>query len=301
MAITELFHLIHIVDEEDEVDAWYDAVFAPQRFAPKHWMEVEKRWASLSMIGNFMIEVIEPSGEPEHLGFPLSKFRTRFGQHFHSLAWYTDQGGIKPLFDQLRAMGVRVAKPGGGVWPEGDVDPGPTIFTHPKDTYGQLEFVDVINWKDKDPRFGPGWDPTWHRDRHPLGIHRVSHFTTIVADLQRATALYEQALHGRVLRKASTPDRDSVFVVVGSETVVELAQPTSPTGRLADDLASNGELPHACTFTVRDLDAVERHMADVGVGVAERAEDTLTLNPTDCFNALYRFTTSAIPGDPRTS
>ena len=82
-------------------------VFAPQRFSPKHWMEVEKRWASLSMIGNFMIEVIEPSGEPEHVGFPLSKFRTRFGQHFHSLAWYTDEGGIKPLFDQLRAMGVR--------------------------------------------------------------------------------------------------------------------------------------------------------------------------------------------------
>ena len=231
----------------------------------------------------------------------MSKFRTRFGQHFHSLAWYTDEGGIKPLFDQLRAMGVRVAKPGGGVWPEGDVDPGPTIFTHPKDTFGQLEFVDVVNWKDKDPRFGPGWDPTWHRDRHPLGIHRVSHFTTIVADLQRATALYEQALQGRVVQKASTPDRDSVFVVVGSETVVELAQPTSPTGRLADDLASNGELPHACTFTVRDLDAVERHMADVGVPRRGAGRRYLTLNPADCFNALYRFTTTAIPGDPRTS
>ena len=101
--------------------------------------------------------------------------------------------------------------------------------------------------------------------------------------------------------RQSTPDRDSVFVVVGSETVVELARPTSPTGRLADDLASNGELPHACIFRVRDLDAVERHMADVGVGVAERAGDTLTLNPADCFNALYRFATAAIPGDTRTS
>ena len=25
MAITEFFHLIHVVDDEDEVDAWYDA------------------------------------------------------------------------------------------------------------------------------------------------------------------------------------------------------------------------------------------------------------------------------------
>jgi hypothetical protein len=54
MAITEFFHLIHIVEDEDEVDAWYDAVFAPRRFRPKHWMETEKRWASLSMIGDFI-------------------------------------------------------------------------------------------------------------------------------------------------------------------------------------------------------------------------------------------------------
>ena len=274
---------------------------AGERFAPKHWMEVEKRWASLSMIGNFMIEVIEPSGEPEHLGFPLSKFRTRFGQHFHSLAWYTDEGGIKPLFDQLRAMGVRVAKPGGGVWPEGDVDPGPTIFTHPKDTFGQLEFVDVVNWKDKDPRFGPGWDPTWHRDRHPLGIHRVSHFTTIVADLQRATALYEQALQGRVLRKASAPDRDSVFVVVGSGTVVWLAPTDIPDRSPGRRPGQQRRAAPRLHLHGPDLDAVERHMADVGVRVAEPAGDTLTLNPADCFNALYHFTTTAIPGDTRTS
>lgn len=41
MAITEFFHLIHIVDEEDEIDTWVQARLAPQRFAPKHWMEVE--------------------------------------------------------------------------------------------------------------------------------------------------------------------------------------------------------------------------------------------------------------------
>jgi catechol 2,3-dioxygenase-like lactoylglutathione lyase family enzyme len=283
------------------VDAWYDAVFAPQRFMLKSWLDVEKRWASLSMIGNFMIEVIEPSGDPDHIGFPLSKFRTRFGQHFHSLAWYTDQGGIKPLFDEFRAAGVRVAKPGGGIWPDGDIDPGPTIFTHPKDTFGQLEFVDVVNWIDMDPRFGSGWDPTWHRDQHPLGIHRVSHFTTLVADLQRATDLYERALHGRVLHRSTSPDRDSVFVLVGSESVVELAKPKLSAGRLADDLASNGELPHACTFTVGDLDAVERHMADVGVRIGDRAGEVLTLDPADSFNAVYAFTTATIPGDPRVS
>ena len=88
---------------------------------------------------------------------------------------------------------------------------------------------------------------------------------------------------------------------VGKETVVELASPTGAAGRLADDFAANGELPHACTFTVRDLDAVERHVQRVGVRVAERGGERLTLEPADCFGAVYSFTTSSFPGDPRPS
>lgn len=57
----EFFHLIHVVDDEDPVDAFYDTLFAPQRFAPKHFSDQEKRWASLSMVSDLMFEVIEPS------------------------------------------------------------------------------------------------------------------------------------------------------------------------------------------------------------------------------------------------
>ena len=41
VAITEFFHLIHVVDDEDEVDAWYDAVFAPKPFIRKSWTDIE--------------------------------------------------------------------------------------------------------------------------------------------------------------------------------------------------------------------------------------------------------------------
>jgi len=301
MAIREFFHLIHIVNDEDEVDAWYDAVFSPRRFAQKHWLDVEKRWASLSMIGDLMLEVIEPSSEPADQTMALSKFRARFGEHFHSLAWYVDGGGIKPLFDRLRTMGVRIARPGGGIWPNGEIDPGPTIFTHPKDTFGQLEFIDVTrHWMETDPRFQPGWSPKWWADEHPLGIERVSHFTTIVTDLDRATTLYEEALGARVLSRSSGLVQDSVFVLVGTETVVELARPASQDSRIPADLISNGELPHSCTFTVRDLESVAQHMDKVGVGIADRSNDTLTLEPSDCFGAVYSFTTTSVPGDPRT-
>src|SRR5262245_16110377 len=154
MPIREFFHLIHIVDDEDEVDEFYERLFAPLYFTRKSWLDVEKRWASLSMIGNLCLEVIEPSDRDEDLQMPLSKFRTRFGQHYHSLAWYVDPPDVKPIFDRLRAEGVRIAKPGGGFFPEGDIDPGPTIFTHPKDTFGQVEFEALRDlWLQRDPRF----------------------------------------------------------------------------------------------------------------------------------------------------
>ena len=58
------------------------------------------------MIGDFMIEVIEPSKEPEDQQVPLPKFRNRFGQHFHSLAWYVDEPDLTPLFHQLAMTSI---------------------------------------------------------------------------------------------------------------------------------------------------------------------------------------------------
>ena len=191
--IREFFHLIHIVDNEDEVDAFYDSLFNPQRFAPKHFFDHEKRWASLSMVSDLMLEVIEPSGEEADLQMPLTRFRTRFGQHYHSLAWYVDPGDVRPLFDDLRSAGVRIAKPGGGFFPDGDVDPGNTIFTHPKDTFGQLEFEGKSkHWLQQDPRFQEGWQTDLWREG-PLGIERLSHITTVVRDLARARQLLRGA------------------------------------------------------------------------------------------------------------
>jgi catechol 2,3-dioxygenase-like lactoylglutathione lyase family enzyme len=295
----EFFHLIHIVDDEDEVDTFYDRLFAPQRFVERHWMEGEKRWASLSMVSDLMLEVIEPSGKDSDAHMALSKFRRRHGQHFHSLSWYVDPADVKPLFDRLRAADVRVAKPGGGIYGSEVADPGNTIFTHPKDTFGQLEFEGKLaHWEQRDPRFQPGWTVApWRQG--PLGIERISHMTTLVRDLDRARQFYEHALGGVVLDEQRAVTARRVFVLVGTDTVIELAQPTAEGSPLATDLAAHGELPHAATFKVRDLAAVEDHAARIGVGVVERDESTLTLDPADCFGAVWSFTERDIPGDPR--
>ncbi|MBO0732290.1 MAG: hypothetical protein J2P57_23720, partial [Acidimicrobiaceae bacterium] len=272
MQLSEFFHLIHVVDDEDRVDKFYDELFAPQRFSPKHWSPNEMRWASLSMVSDLMLEVIEASSEPDHQSFPLSRFHQRFGQHFHSLAWYVELDQVRPTFDALRAAGIRVAKPGGGIWPaDGDVEPGNTLFTHPKDTFGQLEFEGKFpHWQTHDPRFQPGWSAAPWRDG-PLGIRRLSHMTTVVRDLGRAIDLYEGVLGGQVLHRESADGADRAFVLTGIDTVIELARPTMLGTRLAADLDANGELPHSATFRVVDLEAAERHTDKLGIGVADRS------------------------------
>ncbi len=298
-ALAEFFHLIHVVDDEDAADASYDRLFLPQRFSAKHWSPIEKRWASLSMVSDLMLEVIEPSADPADQAAPLSRFRSRFGQHFHSLAWYVDDQQVRPMFDALRGAGIRVAKPGGGLFPDGDVDPGNTLFTHPKDTFGQLEFEGKRSyWQTGDPRFQPQWSASPWREG-PLTIERLSHITTVVRDLTAAVDLYEQVLGGETLHREASGGADRAFVLAGLDTVIELAQPTAGGTRLANDLGANGELPHSATFRVADLDAAERHIEKLSVGIVDRSDETFTLEPDDCFGAVWSFTEMSIPGDPR--
>jgi catechol 2,3-dioxygenase-like lactoylglutathione lyase family enzyme len=245
------------------------------------------------------LEVIEPSGAEPDLNMPLSKFRHRHGQHFHSFAWYVEPESVRSLFDRLRQAGVRVAKPGGGVFGGGDIDPGNTIFTHPKDTFGQIEFEGRNDhWAGIDPRFKPGWN-TQPWKAGPLGIERLSHMTTVVQDVEAARRFYETTLGGTVFHHEASATATSVFVLVGLDTVIELAEPTDEKSRLAADLAAHGELPHSVTLLVQNLDEVESHVEKVGARVVDRSGDGLSLDPNDCFGALWQFTDRRLPDDPR--
>jgi catechol 2,3-dioxygenase-like lactoylglutathione lyase family enzyme len=298
VAIQEFFHLIHVVDDEDEADRFYDRLFAPDRFVQKHWAEMEKRWASLSVVSDLVLEVIEPSRSDVDAHAPLPKFRQRFGQHFHSFAWYVEPSEVRSLFERLRTAGVRVAKPGGGLFAENE-DPGNTIFTHPKDTFGQLEFEGKgDHWRQRDPRFQPGWTAAPWREG-PLGIERLSHMTTIVQRLDPALSFYEGTLGAVSLHQEATAEVRSAFVLVGPDTIIELAQPVSEGSRMAADLAAHGELPYSATLRVRDLAAAESHIEKLGIGIVDRGRDNLTLDPSDCFGAVWSFTELDVPGDPR--
>jgi catechol 2,3-dioxygenase-like lactoylglutathione lyase family enzyme len=293
MPIRELFHFMHIVDDFDAAQMFYDSLLTPQTYMAKSWSDFDKRWASLGVVGpDFVLEIMEPSALPEDEGFPLPKFHNRHGQHWHSLSWYVDADDMPALVERLRAYGVRVLTPYSS-----DAVPG-TIFTHPKDTFGQLEIQGFKGDERRDPRFLQGVS-TERRANGPLGLLRASHLTTLVSDLERAQDFYATCLEAEVFHSSSGPDRDSVFVLVGTETVVELARPKAADSLLGRDLAEHGELPHAATFTVADIDAATRHIEDIGLRVSPIGDETVILDPTQAHGAVIAFTAARIPNDPR--
>jgi hypothetical protein len=300
--VTELFHLMHVVDDIDSAQAWLDRLFQPASFGPKGWSPFDKRWATLNRVGpDLVYELMEPSKEAEDASFPLPKFQARFGERLHSLAWYVDEAEMGPLFEKLRGAGIRVARPDGVLYTADEVvDPPPNlIFTHPRDTFGQVELM--VRSSDspmRDPADRPDWQPNrWH-EAHPGKLRRVR-FTVAVGDLDRGLGFFEGLLGGTRFFDETTADRQSAYVFVGNQTVVELAQPTAEGSRLAADLATNGELPHALTVECADLQGAERHVDSMGLGVVDRAGDSFTIDPSEAFGAVISFTDRSIPGDPR--
>ena len=299
MPLRELYHLMTMVQDFDAADALFQRMFSPDVFMPKSWSDHDKRWASLGRVGpDFVLELMEASTAEEDQSSPLPKFARRFGQHLHSFTWYLDTDGHVPIFRRLRAGGVRVAGPS-GLLPDdvADDDVPRVLFTHPKDTFGQIELMEVPP-SQLDPLFDPAWNRNAWRD-HPLGIVRLGHLTNAVDDLDRAKQVFADLLGGTVFHEESDEISARVYVLVGTDTVVELARPHASGTRLADDLEANGPLPHMATFQVRDLDAAVTHLEAVGTTVAERTDDTVVLDPSTTFGALLAFTTAVLSNDPR--
>jgi len=290
---------MHLVDDFDSTHERYDRLLSPADWGPKGWSDFDKRWATLANIGpDFVLEIMEPSKRPGDAGSPIPRFFARHGQHLHSFAWYVDDADMRPLMERMRSLGVRTLTP----YNDADPDlPLKTFFTHPKDSFGQLEFqMRSTEPAAHDPHVDPDWaGASFWLDEHPLGIERTSHLTLVVSNLSRAMSFYADGLDAPAFHEEETADRAAAFCFVGSETVVELAEPRSGGSRLGLDLAAHGSIPHAMTFKVADLAAAEKHVAGVGIGICERTDETVVLDPDDMDGAVVAFTARVLPGDPR--
>jgi hypothetical protein len=165
--IGKLFHLTHVVNDLGAVDNWYDDVFSCKRFY-KGYEKLAGRDASLLVIGEVLMEPMTPSKRENLRNLSVKKFHDRFGQHFHSIAWYVDD------VEEISPHKMDA------------------IWTHPRETPGQLEFALNGDFA-KDPRFEPDWSNKPWRD-HPLGIEGASHIGVVVGDMSKAKKLYVDVL-----------------------------------------------------------------------------------------------------------
>ena len=291
--IGKLFHLTHVVDDLEAVDAWYDDVFSVTRFY-NGYEELAGRNASLIAIGDVIMEPMMPA-RVENLRNPsVKRFHDRFGQHFHSIAWYVDD--VAAISARLDTAGLRLFNlVGKEVQPPYNTA---AIWTHPRQTQGQLEFAlsgDYI----ADPRLEPGWSSAPWR-RHPLGIQRASHIGVVVRDLSAAKRLYCDILGGSLLHEERSEGRkQSAFVAVGEDTVVELTQPLSATSPEGRELEQNGEGIYSLIFKTADLGQAQDFLRDKQLQPEPAGADTIILGPAQAFGMVVGFTQRSLPNDPR--
>ncbi len=294
------FHIIHMTDDLRELDAWYYDIFSVQRFMPDSYGASEVRDASLVLVGDLCIETLAPAFRVEGWDAkPLGRFYRRLGKRFHSLAWYVDED-MDDLFRKLRAAGIRCYGTG-GVRLEGD-NPPHTVFTHPRDTWTQLEFVPSnIGSTMRDPRYRPGWNPSWWADRHPLRIQNFSHATISTRDLPRALEFYVGVLQGRLVHEGEVACNrsTSAFVLVGDDLMIELAQPVDESSPVAQDMERYHESIYAVTYKVQDVAQAEEYLTRKGVKFSSNDGATLVTDPATTHGCVMAFTASGVPGDPR--
>jgi catechol 2,3-dioxygenase-like lactoylglutathione lyase family enzyme len=298
MPIREFFHFMQLVGDHEQLHERYAQLLAPKDWGPKSWSDFDKRWATLGCVGpDFVLEIMEPGKDEADRNAPLPKFWHRHGDHLHSYAWYVDPEDMRPMAQKIADMGVKVLTPYPLDDPEAQLG---TFFTHPKDTFGQLEFQALPQIEgNRDFHLSPDWSGDFWLNEFPLGLERTSHLTLVVGDLDAAQAFYAKGLDAPSFLEEETDDRLSSYCLVGTDMVIEIAQPKSEDSPIGKDLARHGNVPHAMTFKVADLSAAEGHIKAIGLSIGSRKDDTIYLDPAEMANAIVGFTVRELPGDPR--
>jgi catechol 2,3-dioxygenase-like lactoylglutathione lyase family enzyme len=294
--IGKLFHLTPLVDDLAPAEYFFNSLFSPLCMM-RNYAELWHRHAAIYVIGETSIEPMhclprEPGSGLEDTSW--YRYVQRFGPRVHNMAFYVEE--IDDLAERLQAAGVRITDAGSGT----------TVFCHPKDTPGMLEFHPASGgpWLQGDPRFQPTWkefaSSFW--PNAPLGYIRMSHITVVTGDLDAADALYVGVLDAQPLPEQAATIRGgtSRHYLVGEDTVVEFMDPSGTGDTVAArDLERVGPSVTGVTFTVRDLARAAEWMTAMRAPIAEVTEAEVRLDVERTWGCEYRFTERVLTGDPR--
>jgi catechol 2,3-dioxygenase-like lactoylglutathione lyase family enzyme len=282
-----VYHMSHTVTDLEAVEKWYADVFGAYPYV-RDYSEGALRNAVFFVLGNYVWEVVSTAGVENAEQGAMGKFYRRFGERLHSFSWYVDD--IRATFRALKHAGLTTLDVRGRpLQSEEEIEPKVTpIFTHPKETYGGLEYMETGGTPQyRRPASAPS--PAFWENEHPLGLVGVAFVTSLVKDLDGARTVYEGRFGGRVVNEERTDDHHSLFVTHGDRSVVELRSPVSGDGETAQALATNGLGSYGITFQVRDLAGALKHL-DTLVDVESRAPEMARIPPAQAFGASYGFT-----------
>jgi extradiol dioxygenase family protein len=210
--ILRLFHGSQIVPDVLEAGRFYHDFFGSWVYEAQH-LDAEDSLNSANLLGgDFSIELLAPVDATADTG--AARFLRRHGPHFNNIAfWARDCRGLAQRFLD---RGVRVAVRGQGFASTlPDSSHFDYVITHPKDTHGLvLEFLEdqLIH----DPRHRSWWNSSFWRDRHPLGIERMSHATVVVADLEAAAGCFGDVIGCERVDDPATAAHDATMGTTGA-------------------------------------------------------------------------------------
>ena len=291
MTLGKVFHYTPLVADLPQAETFFQTFFAPHCFY-RGYAPGFHRTAAIYVIGDFVVEPLQPMPPSPGHEEPSSWYRylQRYGERVLNLSLYADD--LPGLAARLNENGIRTT----------DGNNPATVFMHPKDFPGMLEFFDpTITGGMADPRRGATWSAAYWRDVHPLGLLHPSHFTVVTRDHRAAAKRYVDALGASVLpeQPARTPQAQSTFVAVGPEAVIELAEPQDADCPLTADLELVGDSICGVTFRVRDLAAARSWIERNGGELHDVADGTAAFDRSVTFGSDYAFTDRPLEGDPR--
>jgi catechol 2,3-dioxygenase-like lactoylglutathione lyase family enzyme len=118
--------------------------------------------------------------------------------------------------------------------------------------------------------------------------------------MTKAKRLYCDVLGGRLIQEERVAERkNSAFVAVGDDTVVELAQPLSPDSVEGRELGKYGEGIYSLIFKTNDLERARDFLRAKQHREEADGPRTIVLGAEQAFGMRVGFTLRDIPDDPR--
>jgi catechol 2,3-dioxygenase-like lactoylglutathione lyase family enzyme len=267
--VQKLFHLTQVVEDLDEADRWYNRLFSPCRFY-RGYMKEAFRTASMLAIGDAaVIEPVQVADEPGGAESPLGRFKARFGPRLHSVAWYVDD--LENAVESLRSHGVRLVDVAGRlIETRQQAAQVKYVWTHPKDSYGSLEFARLNRDFTTDPRMQPHWSSSFWRDHHPLGICGPLRITITTRDVAAAARFYAAVLHAKEVA-APHPQFNGRSFRVGSDTIIDLLDAAH------EDVGAFGDGIFGMSFEVKDIERAAQFLTQVGLPMRRTGGDRVQL------------------------